>query len=305
MIEFEKLILKLKLYKSENELVDSMAIRVQYYNFIDSNWVTVFEDSITAGNLLIEKETSTGTEIESDLYALITDGKLPPMRILPIDKIESTGLIYKQPVIGSSFVFNLVEITRKKQFVIDFGKLYLAPSELIVDSNSDFEDILPIANYFPLTIQQPEIPPMPIQDLYTNIVSEIAAASETSVSSPFKLSNLSLKLKALIHEDGGSMSASLLNLENSEHVNGDAISELVFDITPVHNRATSGISTPNLIGLTETAVRKVLKQLGLKLNPVYQKRDSVVNGDSFKQFPTQGTTAQPNQLVTVIFSKHE
>jgi|GEM_PF-5352015 len=305
MIEFEYLILKLKLYDATNVLVDGMALRVQYYSFLDSAWVTVFGYSVETGNLLIEKDASTGTTAETDFYALITYGKLPPMRVVPRDKIGGREGIIKQPVIGSSFVFDLKEVDGATQFVIDFGTLYLVPLELIADSNSDFESILPIANYFPVTIGQPEVPPVPIQDLYTNIVSEIVAASETSADAPFRLSNISLKLKALIHEDGGSMSASLLNLENSENVNGDAISELVFDITPINPRETNGLIVPNLIGLTETAVRKALNKLGLKLNPVYQKKDSVVNGDSFKQYPSQGINAQPNQLVTVIFSKHE
>lgn len=305
MIEFEYLILKLKLYDSANQLVDGMAVRVQYYSFLNSAWVSVFGYNLETGNLLIEKDTSTGSTEETDFYALITYGKLPPMRIVPRDKIAGSEGIVKQPVIGSSFEFYQDAVDGVNQFIIDFGTLHMVPGELIVDSNSNFDHILPIANYFPVTIEQPAIPPVPIQDLYTNIVSEIVAASETSADSPFKLSNISLKLKALIHEDGGSMSASLLNLENSENVNGDAISELVFDITPVNPRETNGLIVPNLIGLTETAVRKVLKKLGLKLNPVYQKKDSVVNGDSFKQFPTQGVSAQPNQLVTVIFSKHE
>ncbi|WP_430406043.1 PASTA domain-containing protein [Fluviicola sp.] len=310
MIEFDQLILKLKLYNSLNEPVDGMFLNVQYYSFPASQWVNAFSDMVETGEMLIVGETTTtGNVAEMDLYALIESGKLPPMRVVPRDKIGGPGrereVFEKQPVIGSSFVFNLEVVDGETQFVIDFGTLYMVPDELIVDSSSAFADILPVANYFPVNIAQPVVPPVPIQDLYTNIVSEIASASETSIGSPFKLSNISLKLKALIHEDGGSMSASLLNFENSENVNGDAISELVFDITPVQNRQNGGIGIPNLIGLTETAVRKVLKNLGLKLNPVYQKKDSVVNGDSFKQFPQQGVSAQPNQLVTVIFSKHE
>ncbi|WP_341902642.1 PASTA domain-containing protein [Fluviicola taffensis] len=306
MIEFDQLILKLKLYNSLNEPVDGMVLNVQYYSFPASQWVNAFSDMVETGEMLIVGETATtGNVAEMDLYALIESGKLPPMRVVPRDKIGGREVFDKQPVIGSSFVFNLEVVDGETQFVIDFGTLYMVPNELIVDSSSTFADILPVTNYFPVNIEQPAVPPVPIQDLYTNIVSEIASASETSIDSPFKLSNISLKLKALIHEDGGSMSASLLNFENSENVNGDAISELVFDITPAQNRQNGGIGIPNLIGLTETAVRKVLKKQGLKLNPVYQKKDSVVNGDSFKQFPQQGVSAQPNQLVTVIFSKHE
>lgn len=308
MIEFAQLLLKLKLNTWKNEPANNFAIRVQYYSFVSSEWVTVFGSVVNAGILLIQKDTTGGTTAEMDLYELITYGKMPPMRIIPRDKIGGSEGIVKQPIIASSFVFGVEATTGVNQFVIDFGTMYMVPGELIVDSSTEFENILPIANYFPLstpTPPEPENPPVAIQDLYANLVSEIATASDNNEGSPYKLSNISVKLKALIHEEGGSMSASLLNLENSENVNGDAISELVFDLSPVSTREQGGIPIPNLTGLTETAVRRILKSLGLKLNPVYQKKATVVNGDSFQQTPAQGVSVQPNQIVTVIFSKHE
>lgn len=308
MITFENFSLKLKLNDSDGTFVDGLNVRVQFYSFKDRNWITVFEETIAAGQLIIEKPVGSATTVEGLFYNLITTERLPPLRIVPSDPIGS-GLV-KQPIISNSFVFKLDDIDGIITFVVDFGKMTMVPNVLILDSSSDFEEILPITNYFPLTItttepEEPETPPVPIQDLYANLVSEIATATDSADGLPFKLSNISLKLKALVHGDGESLSASLLTLENSENVNGDAISELVFDITPVSNRETDSIAIPNLLGLTETAVRKILKNLGLKINPVYQKKDGVVNGDSFRQFPLPGTYMQPNQLVTVIFNKYE
>lgn len=146
---------------------------------------------------------------------------------------------------------------------------------------------------------------VPIKNLYTNIVNEIQTATNTSGNSAFKLSNVSLKLKAIVQQNGDSLSASLLDLSDSEKVNGNAISELSFDISPTDNTGTGSIHTPDVTGLTETAVRRILDSLNLRLNPVYQDHKTVVNGDSFKQSPVRGTEIQPNQLVTVIFSKNE
>ena len=305
MITFENFLLKLKLYDSDSIFVDGLTVRVQFYSFKDRNWITVFEETITAGQLTIEKSVDSATPEESLFYNLISTERLPPIRIIPSNPIAS-GLV-KQPIIANSFVFKVADIKGMITFVVDFGTMTIIPDEMILDTNTEFEEILPVANYFPITAStgEPETPPVPIQDLYANLVSEIATATDTADGLPFKLSNISLKLKALVHGDGESLSASLLTLENSENVNGEAISELVFDITPVSNRETNAIAIPNLLGLTETAVRKILKNLGLKLNPVYQKKDSVVIGDSFKQFPSPGTNTQPNQLVTVIFNKHE
>lgn len=305
MITFENFSLKLKLYDSDSVFIEDLVARVQFYSFKDRNWITVFEETITAGQLTIERSVGSASAEEALFYNLISTERLPPLRIIPRDPIGSA--LVKQAIISSSFVFKVDNINGITTFVVDFGTMTMIPNEMIVDTNTEFEEILPVANYFPITANtgEPETPPVPIQDLYANLVSEIATATDTADGLPFKLSNISLKLKALVHGDGESLSASLLTLENSENVNGEAISELVFDITPVSNRENNAIAIPNLLGLTETAVRKTLKNLGLKLNPVYQKKDAVVIGDSFRQFPSPGTYTQPNQLVTVIFNKHE
>lgn len=147
--------------------------------------------------------------------------------------------------------------------------------------------------------------PVPIKTIYTDIVNEIETATRFTESSSFKLSNISLKLKAIVQKDGDALSASLLNLADSETVNGNSISELTFDITPVKQTETVTGKMPDVLGLTETAVRRVLKSVGLRLNPVYQQNTKVVNGDSFKQAPSPGSEVQTNQIITVIFSKNE
>lgn len=148
-------------------------------------------------------------------------------------------------------------------------------------------------------------PPIPVNTLYTNLVREIELSTEQNRGANFKLANISLKLKTLLTSDENGINAQLFGLNEMEKINGAAVSEIVFDIAPSTTPASQTGTMPNLLGLTETATRKILDSLGLRLNPVFQNNPRVVNGDSFKQTPAQGTTYNTNDFVTVIFSKHE
>lgn len=147
--------------------------------------------------------------------------------------------------------------------------------------------------------------PVPVSTLYGQLVKEIDTSTRNNTNGGFKLANISLKLKALITRDQNSVSAQLFDLSSMDQVNGDAVSEITFDIAPTPPLPPRGNSMPNVLGLTETAVRKVLGSLGLRLNPVYQNNPQVVDGDSFRQSPEEGGGYSNNDFVTVIFSKHE
>lgn len=293
-----KFTISLTVVHPTEELFPATTVVFQYYSFTDESWIHLYEYALnTKGGMAISKVRRTGMPAEEEtFFDLISSDQLPPMRVIPIEEYEDLG---SQPVIGSTFSFQRLSGTLS----ISFGRVWLIPEELIMDGNGRFTDMTLITSHFPVPVPTDNTP-LPVSELYTNLVSEIAAANDSSDSS-FKLSNISLKLKALVQRDGETVNASLLDLTNSRHVNGNAISELVFDITPVQQTNDASNEMPDLTGLTETAVRRILKTLGLRLNPVYQKNMSVVNGDSFKQSPAAEETIQPNQLVTVIFSKHE
>lgn len=147
--------------------------------------------------------------------------------------------------------------------------------------------------------------PMAVSGVYTNIVNEIQLA-ETLNKSNFKLANIQLKLKTLVNRDKEGINLQFLNHQTAKEVNGNSISEVLMDIESSPNRVTELAKLPNLIGFTETAVRRILSNLGLKLNPVYQKTESnIPSGESFKQSPTLDSEIENNQLITVIFSKNE
>ncbi len=147
--------------------------------------------------------------------------------------------------------------------------------------------------------------PIPVNTLYTNLVRELELSTEQNRGANFKLANISLKLKTLLSSDENGINAQLFGLSQMDQINGAAVSEIVFDIAPSTTPAPQSGTMPNLLGLTETATRKILDSLGLRLNPVFQNNPRVVNGDSFKQSPEAGKNYNTNDFVTVIFSKHE
>lgn len=147
--------------------------------------------------------------------------------------------------------------------------------------------------------------PVRVSDLYGQLVEEISSSAKSNSGAGYKLANISLKLKTLVSRDDDGVSAQLLDLSAMNRVKGDAVSELVFDITPEPEQLVEMNPMPNLLGLTETAVRRILTSLDLRLNPVFQNNPNEVDGDSFKQSPEEGRTYNTNDIVTVIFSKHE
>lgn len=399
---FRDIIFKLQLHTPDGEWANDLALFVQYYNVSEQKWVNIYREVVENGLFFIKGSASSTVKSRQPFFELLQNGQIPPIRIVPTEKIYSGK---KKEVIGSIHSFSLDQ--KESVFEFDFGVLWLVPEENTHDSDV-FLDFLNVTSLYPVTTAktpgtsvQPEMSalaaaavtndddpcapcqqelqacteelralkaqydslytsseelkknystlkdqneqltqeieslnaliktgktyieqletriaeltkepstentPVPIKTIYSDIVNEIETATRFTEASSFKLSNISLKLKAIVQKDGETMSASLLNLADSETVNGNAISELTFDITPVKQAETVSGKMPDVLGLTETAVRRVLKSVGLRLNPVYQQNNKVVNGDSFKQAPTPGSEVQTNQLVTVIFSKNE
>jgi hypothetical protein len=297
MITMNYFEMKISAVDAAGEPLNDYPVLVKYYNFDEMDWLTLYEETITHGILTINRDVDDATTEETPFFDYIQSGYIPQLIVVPDEDSDDfyLNLLASAPEMYSP---------KGGTITFDFGNVYMAPPEALFIPNRLYK-FRHIASPFRVAVPSHEPEPVPIQDLYSNLVSEIAIANDNNSSRSFKLSNISVKLKALIHEEGGSMSASLLDLENSENVNGDAISELLFDITPVQQTRPASNEMIDLTGFTESVVRRILKVGGLKLNPVYQKNLDVVNGDSFKQSPEAGQIVQPNQLVTVIFSKHE
>lgn len=308
MINFEHIRFKLNILSPEDQIrSNNPSVAIQYFHFDNQAWVSIYEEIILNNQLDLLKafsEVDATNHVEMYFFEMIRNGYIPPVRIIPGSNTLPPKGVDKQIVGSNMYSFQLNPTSPIYEF--DFGSLWVASEEMISEVHDLFPDFIPVTTFFqPNNSKTETTTPVPINELYTDIVSEIENADKLSRSSAFKLSNISLKLKAVIHRDGEAMSASLLDLTNSENINGNAISELVFDIAPVQTGEKTAESMPNLIGLTETAVRRILKKQDLRLNPVYENNSNIVNGDSFKQSPAEGALIQPNQLITVIFSKHE
>lgn len=142
--------------------------------------------------------------------------------------------------------------------------------------------------------------------VYGSIVKDVIKADEELLNSKFKLANVSLNLKTTVEKSAEGTMLGLLDLETAKNVNSAAISDISIDIVPNSNAiVNNGQKMPNILGLTETAVRKILTEYSLKLDAVYHvtKDSNLVEGQSFKQSPAPDTNIIEGQEVIVIFAK--
>jgi len=143
--------------------------------------------------------------------------------------------------------------------------------------------------------------------VYSGIVSELKDAQELMKDSNFKIGNIKLNLKAMVNKSPTGINYEMLDAVSAKDIPGEAISTIELDVNMEEPReqTNSEIETPNLLGLTETAVRKRLNAIGYKLNPVYNAETGTgrVIGQSYKQTPAKGDIMPIDKVVTVFFTK--
>lgn len=142
--------------------------------------------------------------------------------------------------------------------------------------------------------------------VYTSIVKDVVKADEELSQSKFKLANVSLNLKTAVEKGPSGTILSLVGLNEANDINSDFLSTINIDVVPnVLSVSSKENKLPDLKGLTETAVRRILSEYGLKLDAVYHPTDSTefIDGQSFKQAPVAGSSYVEGQEVIVIFSK--
>jgi len=142
--------------------------------------------------------------------------------------------------------------------------------------------------------------------VYGSIVNDVIKADEELINSKYKLSNVSLNLKTTVEKGPVGTLLGLLDIETAKGINSAAISDIHIDIVPnVATASSKGQKMPDVLGLTETAVRKTLLDHGLKLDAVYHPTDdaNLIEGQSFKQSPAAGAGIVEGQEVIVIFAK--
>lgn len=155
--------------------------------------------------------------------------------------------------------------------------------------------------------QNPDTHPnkLDAQQVYSSIVHDINRADEAMLNSKFKLANISMNLKATVEKGEEGTLFGLIDYESSKNINGAAISDISIKVIPNDTVTSNTLTVPNIIGLTESAVRNVLQQYDLKLDVIYQPTNvaNYIKGQAFKQYPEAGSDLIPGQEVTVIFAK--
>lgn len=141
--------------------------------------------------------------------------------------------------------------------------------------------------------------------VYSSIINDIAIADAEMDNSRFKMANISLNLKATVEKGPQGTLFGLVDFESAKDINAAAISDISIDIVPNTTSIKSKNTVPNIIGLTETAARKIITNYGLKLDVVYQPTDNpkFVEGQAIKQIPEVGSEIIQGQEVIVIFAK--
>jgi hypothetical protein len=148
----------------------------------------------------------------------------------------------------------------------------------------------------------------PIGDIATNIGTQVDAANRQLKENqrPYRFGRVQLDLKGTVSSDGQKMSmAKFVDLEKLKSgVTFPGVNlELIPEKAPTTASAT--VKVPDVTGLTETAVRRVLQAFGLRLEKVDKSVASGSKhaiGQSIQQLPGSGSDLPRNQSVLVVFA---
>ncbi len=157
---------------------------------------------------------------------------------------------------------------------------------------------------------QPENKPNVVEakKVYSELVNELSSANESMKGMPYQLGSIKLNLKTVVSKSATGINFELLDSDEIFKLPPEAIStvEMSIDSKDESKQNIPFDATPNLIGLTETAVRKRLSARKLRLNPIYESFDAnegKIIGQSFKQIPEAGSEIVPGETVSVFFAK--
>lgn len=148
--------------------------------------------------------------------------------------------------------------------------------------------------------------PRAVDDVYTEIVNDVEAASQQLADNRFEVSNIKINLKTHVVSDAEGIKLQPVDAATAVTTTEASVSDVQLEIgvKPLSAPTTATI-TPKVTGLTETAARQRLNSVGLKLKAIYQASQGQVIGQGFKQVPEAGADIVPNDVVTVIFAKNE
>lgn len=190
-----------------------------------------------------------------------------------------------------------VELTSAKrqieQLQSDLSRVTLAENRLKVENQRFLEEASREA---------------PIGDIAANIGKQVDAANRQLKESqrPYRFGRIKLDLKGTVSTDGQNMAmAKLVDLEKLK--SGVTFPGVNLELVPERPPSTesAAVKVPDVTGLTETAVRRVLQAIGLRLEKVDKTVGSESKhaiGQSIQQLPRSGSELPRNQSVLVVFA---
>jgi len=147
----------------------------------------------------------------------------------------------------------------------------------------------------------------PITAIAANIGSQIYQANENlkDKANPYKVGNIQVELHGALSDDGNSM--TLWNLADIKGGGTDKGSVVTLDI---EENTTAGavdntIVIPDVTGLTESVVKRLLASIGLKLDSVARsvsEHSELTIGQSISQAPAASTAVSKGATVLVVFA---
>lgn len=136
-----------------------------------------------------------------------------------------------------------------------------------------------------------------IEDVFTNIgikLNEANTSLKTS-SNPFRIGVVKVDLKGALSEDGS------IRL-GSDLADGSGVS---VEMTPGSTTPEgSNVIVPDVTGLTQSAVHRVLRSVGLRLKTASQsaRQGKAVHGQSLLQTPSAGQSTPHGSEILVVFA---
>ena len=150
-----------------------------------------------------------------------------------------------------------------------------------------------------------------IQDIAANIGTEVDAANTKlrQEKRPYRFGRIEINLKGTVSPDGQKMAlASSVDMEKLQ--SGVSLPSVSMEILPTRSPLleSTSVIVPDVTGLTETAVRRLLQAVGLRLEPVSKsvgENSRIPIGQSMQQTPKKGSELPRNNTVLVVFAAPE
>ena len=144
-----------------------------------------------------------------------------------------------------------------------------------------------------------------LSTIATNIGTEIDAANKTlkRQNLPYQFGKIDLNIKGAVAEDGQSITLARLSDTATAKIFSNVNLELLPVLPPVNLK--DAVTVPDIKGLTETVVRRLLNSVGLKLEVVSKSMgqgSKIPVGQSIQQSPKAGAATARNDTVLVVFA---